>query len=107
MQSSGLTLSALTNIQSKSAIIRWPLVKDIYSRTTSTIAWLGPRDDQTETAFRKIDQCMRDRVGDAARLYVHLAHKIESTVDKLNTLFKVEFGADEAARQWKAVASIF
>lgn len=30
------------------------LIKEIYSRTVSTIAWLGPSDDQTETTFRKI-----------------------------------------------------
>jgi hypothetical protein len=50
---------------------------------------------------------MRDRAGGAARLYVHLAHEIEGTTDQLNTLFEVEFGAEEAAMQWKAVGSIF
>jgi hypothetical protein len=80
---------------------------DIYARTISTIAWLGPSDDQTETAFRKIDQRMHDLVDKSASLSTDLDNEIEGSVDKARNLLEVEFGTEGAPMVWKAVVSVF
>jgi hypothetical protein len=69
----------------------------------STIAWLGPSDEQTEVAFRKHKYLSNLWINGLRDL--DLGEESEHDKEKIGSTREVEFGTEEALVAWKAVIS--
>jgi hypothetical protein len=82
------------------------LMKEIYSRSQTTLIWLGPSDAGTEIAFRKINQMADELSKIRAAIRNELAGEFKDAHQALKRVFEAESIIQTSGTEWEAVLDL-